>query len=195
MDHLPNPLEPKRSQSLTTWSMPPSPEQLDAARRTTKRLIAGFPDYGKAPPDYLVALTECLVHLTPQEHAAVNDPRTGLATVCKYLPTPGDVHEFLRNREAKENQFKPAATSYSYLGPADAIPDPRPPTLEERKAVVMRALGYDPQRKTVPKRDLVRPTDDEVGKVAAGLKTPAKPISPQLRAKLEAEGWPFIPAS
>lgn len=166
---------------------------MNQARSLTKKLIAAFPDYGKAPPDYLVALTECLTWLSPDEMAALAHPRTGLATVCKYLPTPADVHEFLRNREAKANQFKPAPTNYPRLGTADAIPDPRPPTLEERKTAVMRALGYDPQRKSVPRRDLVRPTDDDVAKVCANLKTAPRPISPHLRAKLEAEGWPHIP--
>jgi hypothetical protein len=171
--------------------MPPSPEQLEAARRTTKRLIAGFPDYGKAPPDYLVALTECLAHLTPQEHAAVNDPRTGLATVCKYLPTPGDVHEFLRNREAKENQFKPAATSYPRLGTADGVPDPRPPTLEERRAVVMRALGYDPQRKhsKPPRGPLVPPTAADFEDVRSKAKTPDAPLSEPFKAWLRVSGY------
>lgn len=168
---------------------------MKAAAEAVKAILRSRPDYGKEPPEYTIGLAETLSYLTDDELRWIMHPREGLATVCKYLPTAADVHEFLRNREAKENQFKPALTSYSYLGPADAIPDPRPPTLEERKAVVMRALGYDPQRKTMPKRDLVRPTDDEVGKVAAGIKTPAKPISPQLRAKLEAEGWPYIPVA
>lgn len=128
----------------------------------------------------MAALTECLAHLTADELAAVNDPRNGLATTTKFLPTPGDVHEFLRDRRAKAEQFRSHPTS-GYKRLMDETPDPRPPTLEERKAVVLRELGYDPQQRTSPKRVLVEPTAAEVEVTIANLKTPSEPISNELR--------------
>lgn len=123
---------------------------------------------------------ECLTWLSPEEMGWVMDPRNGLATVCKYLPTPGDVHEFLRDKKARAEQFKSHPTS-GYKRLMDETPDPRPPTLEERKAVVLRELGYDPQQRTSPKRDLVPPTSADLDGVVKGLKTTAAPPSDELR--------------
>jgi hypothetical protein len=114
-----------------------------------------------------------------------------LHTVCKFLPTAADVHEFLRVRRAKAEQFKPAHTPYHRLveepGPWDCETD------AERKARVVRELlGYNPQDRGKPeKRDLVPPTAEDLANLK--LKTPPAPITKELRAKLEAEGWPFIP--
>lgn len=107
MDHLPNPLDKMLSPSSTRLPTQPLPEQVEAAKRATKRLMSSFPDYGKAPPDYMVALMECLTWLSPEEMGWVMDPRNGLATTTKFLPTPGDVHEFLRAKRERAEQFKP----------------------------------------------------------------------------------------
>jgi hypothetical protein len=123
----------------------------------------------------MVSLMECLTWVTPQEMALLMDPRNGIATVCKYLPTPGDIHEFLKARD-----HKPAPTSYKKLteesGPWDQETD-----FERKKRVVLEALGYNPGERNAPKRDLVPPTAADLDGVIKGLKTSPAPASEELR--------------
>lgn len=156
-------------------------------------LLRGRPDYGKESTEYAVGLTETLSYLTEEELEWITNPRDGLATVCKFLPTAADVHEFLRERRAKLEQFKPAHTAYRRLnddkGPWDKETD------YERKArIVKELLGYNPSPKaqqTEAKRELVPPTEEDLKNLK--LKTPPAPPSKYLIAQLEAEGWPFLP--
>lgn len=165
-------------------------EKAIAAYRT---LMRGRPDLGKESPDYAVGLTETLSYLTEEELAWVTNPRDGLSTVCKFLPTAADVHEFIRAKRAKLEEFKPAHTTYRRLneehGPWDRETD------YERKARVVRELlGYNPSPKaqqTEAKRELVPPSTEDLKNLK--LKTPASGPSPYLIAHLKAEGWPFIP--
>lgn len=156
--------------------------------------MRGRPDFGKESPDYAVGLTETLSYLTDEELAWVTSPRDGLATVCKYLPTAADIHEFIRNKRAKLEEFKPAHTTYKRLteerGPWDMEAD------YQRKARVVRELlGYNPspaaQQTEQARRVLVPPTAEDLRNLK--LKTPASGPSPYLLAQLEAEGWPFLP--
>jgi hypothetical protein len=154
-----------------------------------KRIMANYPDYGKAPPEYLLSMTETMAALTEEEIVWLSDRREGLATVCKYLPTPADIHDFLKAKRAKAEQFKPAHTHYRKLnedhGPWEAETD-----FERKKRVVKELLGYDPMGTTnAPKRELVNPTAAEVEVTVSALKTEARPISAEFRAALEAEGW------
>jgi len=178
-----------------TFSMPssqkPDAARMAAAVESYRKLIRGRPESGKESSDYAVAMTEALAHLTPEEHGWLTDPRDGLATVCKYLPTVADVHEFLRNKRAKQEQFKPAHTSWKRLGdehgPWDLESD-----ADRKKRVVREALGYDPENRQAPaQRELVPPSVDDVSNLK--LRTPPKPISRELRDLLERDGWPFIP--
>jgi hypothetical protein len=154
--------------------------------------MKGRPDTQAENPKYLVEMVESLSHLTDEELSWLTNPRDGLQTICKFLPTPADVHGFIRQKRAKAEEFKPAHTSYRRLadepGPWDKETD------AERKARVVREfLGYNPQDRGRPvKRDLVPPSAEDLANLT--LKTPPGPISRELRAKLEAEGWPFIPS-
>lgn len=143
--------------------------------------MATFPDYGKATAEYVIAIADAISWMTDAEIDALMDPRDGyVANADGYLPSVGKLHEFLRNKQAKADQFKSHPTS-GYKRLMDETPDPRPPTLEERKAVVLRELGYDPQQRTSPKRDLVPPTSADLDGVVKGLKTPAAPPSDELK--------------
>jgi hypothetical protein len=156
-------------------------------------LLKGRPDTGREDPAYVAGMVEILAWLTDQERAWLTHPREGLHTVCKFLPTAADVHEFLRNKRAKAEEFKPPHTAYRRLaeesGPWDLETD------AERKARVVRELlGYNPGpafQKTEQKRALVPPTAEELANLK--LKTPPAPPSPYLIAQLAAEGWPFLP--
>ncbi len=132
--------------------------------------------------DWTVAITETLSYLTEEELAWISHPREGLATVCKFLPQPADIHEFLRERLAKAEQFRPAHTAYRKLnedhGPWEAETD-----FERKKRVVEELLGYNPMKVgKAPLRDLV---NKEIPADASQLKTPAAPASKYLLAHIE----------
>jgi hypothetical protein len=156
-------------------------------------LMRARPDYGKESTEYAVGLTETLSYLTDEELAWIANPREGLATVCKFLPTAADVHDFLRAKRAKEAEYKPAHTAYRRLN-EDSGPWEKETDYERKARVVRELLGYNPSAKAQqlePKRELVPPTAEDLRNLK--LKTPPGPISRQLREKLEAEGWQFVP--
>jgi hypothetical protein len=152
--------------------------------------MRGRPDYGKESPDYAVGFTEYLSFLTEEELGWLTHPRDGLHTVCKYLPTPADVGEFLKaKRDAASKTFRnPEPTgAYAYFTPEDDKPLPQS-EVERRKAHVLKTLGYDPARP----RERVRPelteaTGEDLERLK--LKTPPGPITPQLRELLASQGW------
>ena len=168
-------------------------ESMSRGRKLAARILSNYPDYGKAPPEYLLTLSETLASLTTSEIVWLCDPDDGLATVCKYLPTTADIHDFLKAKRAKAEQFKSARerfgdAGYRYLSDdrGAVVVESSP---ERRKQVVKELLGYDPMKPTAPKRELVNPTAAEVDITVSSLKTEARPISPEFRAHLEAEGW------
>lgn len=164
------------------------------ATESLQTLLAARPDTGREEPDYLAAMVKTLSWLTPEEHAWLTHPREGLHTLCKFLPTPADVHEFLRARRARLEAVQPAPTTYRRLAAEESGPWDQETDYERKRRVVREALGYNPEKADiVAKRTLTAPTDEEVRNLR--LKTPAGPISSQLKAKLESEGWPFIPKS
>ena len=114
----------------------------DLGRTATKRLLSNYPDYGKAPADYLVALADCLANLTEAELAFVMHPQTGIAARSKFLPSVAEIHELLKDEGAQHEQFKPAHTTYHRFKPE---PEFTPELPERRKQVVIDALGYNPQ--------------------------------------------------
>jgi hypothetical protein len=125
------------------------------ATKIAKRLLASYPDFGKAPPAYGVTITEALAELTPEELGWITDRSSGLATVCKFLPSVGDIHEFLRCRRELRDRFKPAHTAYKMLAP-DRSPEQL--SAEQRRQIVLDKLGYNPNDRTShPHR---QPVDD-----------------------------------
>lgn len=144
-------------------------ESMSRGRKLAARILSNYPDYGKAPPEYLLTLSETLASLTTSEMVWLCDANDGLATVCKYLPTTADIHDFLKAKRAKAEQFKPAHTHYRKLnedhGPWEAETD-----FERKKRIVRELLGYDPMKQTkAPLRDLA---GKEIPKDAGQLKTP-----------------------
>ncbi len=84
--------------------------------------MASFPDYGKAPPEYVVNLAESLSHLRDDDLAVVLHPLNGVAARTKFLPTFADIAAVLQEHRAKQDQFK-THTTYkrleSVVTPAD----------------------------------------------------------------------------
>lgn len=135
-------------------------------------------------------MVESLAYLSDEEMAWLTHPRDGLHTVCKYLPTPADVHQFLRDRRAKAEQFQPAPTSWRKI-----IDDPDAPWnleigVERKRRVVAEKLGYDPDRAGADaRRNAALQSDGDVSVV--NLKTPAALPSQDLLNLLRAQGYPL----
>lgn len=170
----------------------PTPEQLRLGTDALKLLLKGRPDTKVENPKYLGEMVECLAWLSPEELAWLADPRTGLQTTLKYLPTPADVHTFIRETRARKEQFVPPPTGWRKIADDPDAPWNRETDVERKKRVVREALGYNPDHVgALATRTLTPATAKDIGNLR--LKTPAAPPSPQLISKLEAEGYPFIP--
>lgn len=163
-----------------------------AAAAAAKRILGSYPDFGKAPAGYGMMFTDALAYLTEEELAVVMHPRTGITSVCEFLPSVGDVHALLRDHKERQEKFRPAATSYRRLKDIEPGPWDRETDYERKRRVVRELLGYDPDAANAPtKRSLVPPTAEDLASLK--LKSPAKPITQRLYSKLKAEGWPHLP--
>lgn len=161
------------------------------ATNSLETLLRARPDTGKESPEYLAEMVKSLSWLTPEEHGWLTHPREGLHTTLKFLPTPADVHEFLREKRARLEAVKPAPTTYRRLA-EEAGPWDQETDFERKKRVVRECLGYNPDERGAPaKRNLVPPTEEEVRNLK--LKTPPAPPSRYLIEQLQRDGWPFIP--
>lgn len=184
------------TQSRSPSSMPSltrqSVERMEAGKRAAKKLISSFPDYGKAPPEYVVNLAESLSYLNEEELAVVLHPLNGVVARTKFLPTFADISAVLVEHRNRQEQFKPAHTQYKRLteesGPWDKETD-----FERKARVVRELLGYNPSpaaQHLEAKRELVPPAEEDLRNLK--LKTPPAGPSPYLIAYLKAEGWPFV---
>lgn len=168
------------------------PERLRSAKACLAAMMKGRPDTAVENPKYHLEMVETLAHLTEEQLAVLSHPVTGLQTVLKYLPTPADVHTFLREKEERRRQFEPAPSHWKKIEEDPNAPWNKETDAEKKRRVVRELLGYDPDDRGAPaKRNLVPPSTEDLKSLK--LKSPDKPISPQLIAKLEAEGYPFIP--
>lgn len=150
--------------------------------------MKGRPETNTENPNYTAEMVECLAYLTDSELAALTEPRSGLHTVCRYLPTPADVHGFLRDAKARQEASRPAPTTWRKLegesGPWDLETD-----YERKKRVVRELLGYDPDQCSLAPRTLTPPTADDLSKL--DLKTPAAEPSAYLLKTLQQQGYRF----
>lgn len=170
----------------------PTTEQLRLGTEALEILLKGRPDTAVENSKYIAEMVECLAWLSPEELAWLVHPRTGLQTVLKYLPTPADVHTFIREIRARKEQFRPVPTAWRKIEDDPDAPWNRETDVERKRRLVREALGYNPDRSdTGGKRSLTPPTAEDIANLR--LKTPSAPPTPQLMAKLTAEGWPFIP--
>lgn len=183
----------QQSTGALTKSARPSGGKLREARQALAILLKGRLETDRENPKYLAEMVEVLSHLTDEELSWLTDPREGLQTVCKFLPNPADVHGFIREKRAKADQFRPAATSWHRIGDDDpAAPWNRETDYERKRRVVVEALGYDPARSQAPvKRNLVPPVAADVE--ALTIRTPPAPPSGYLIDLLRRDGWPYLP--
>jgi hypothetical protein len=110
-------------------------------------ILRSYPDYGKAPPEYVASLMSAIERYPLEVIAQLVDPRKGVPGRCKYLPTVADVVELgdrfeagLREREDRKARYE--AREQRLRLPAPPHDDAN--DLEYRKETVIRELGYDP---------------------------------------------------
>lgn len=152
--------------------------------------MKGRPDTNAENPKYLAEMVESLAHLTDQELAWLTHPRDGLQTVCKFLPTPADVHAFLRDRRARAEQFKPAPTGWRKIEDDPDAPWNKETDAERKKLVVEKLLGYNPDERNAPPKRAPAPTAGDDPSII-DLKSPAAPPSPYLMATLCKQNYSF----
>ena len=103
-----------------------SAAQLDMARKAAKKILTSYPDYGKAPPEYGVNLTEYLSYLTEEEIAVVMHPKNGITARSTYLPTNADIQAVLREHEEKKRRFEPTNSGYQRFASVCSASDAKP---------------------------------------------------------------------
>lgn len=65
--------------------------------------MSRFPDYGKAPPEYLAGIAELLAGFDDEVLKTITDKRIGVSARCKFLPTQADIVEFAEALEARRH--------------------------------------------------------------------------------------------
>jgi hypothetical protein len=125
-----------------------------AAEMAATKILRCYPDYGKAPPEYVASLMAALDRYPIDIIAKLTDLQTGLPGKCRFLPVPADVVDMAEKLEAemKAERQRPALPDYSHLHPISMEEYARVramPTSDsaQRKAAVIAALGYDPSLK------------------------------------------------
>jgi len=84
-------------------------ESLDRAATTAEKILFCFPDYGKAPDEYLGNLTALLAEYPDDVQEALADRKTGVASKTQYLPTVAvivEMAEQLMAAKAKAARFE-----------------------------------------------------------------------------------------
>jgi hypothetical protein len=165
---------------------------VDAGRKAAKKILSGFPDYGKAPPEYVVNLAESLSYLNDEELAVILHPINGVLARTKFLPTFADVAAVLQDHRNKQEQFQPAHTQYKRLAD-ESGPWDRETDYERKARLVKELLGYNPMERGVvaSPRSFEPPSAEDMKNLK--LKSPADGPSRELIEQLESDGWPFIP--
>lgn len=153
-----------------------------------ERLLRCYPQAdAKASTEFISELTKCLATLTTKELGWVLDPADGVHTRTRFMPTPADVMELVREKRKALEFVAPGTGGYRKLQPGDEIVQPPG---DVRKAQVLAALGYDP---SVPEHLRHRPREltpataadmEALGKTLKLKQPTVSDASPQLKALL-----------
>ncbi len=104
MEKLPTNGTPQSLIPLTP-STEPSPkwnvENLKRGKEMAERMLLCFPDYGKAPPDYVKSIAEVMGSYPPEVQERLANRIHGIPARCKYLPTCADIAAFVEEYQAK----------------------------------------------------------------------------------------------
>lgn len=75
-------------------------------RDAAKAILSRYPDYGKAPPEYLAGMAELLASFPTDVIATMTDRRIGISAQHKFLPTQADVIEFAAKLQEKRASMR-----------------------------------------------------------------------------------------
>jgi len=76
-------------------------QRLKAGMESAKMILCRYPDYGKAPPEYLASVAELLADMPTENLRAMTDKHIGISAKCKFLPTHADFIEFDEQIESR----------------------------------------------------------------------------------------------
>jgi hypothetical protein len=194
--------------SMPSLPKPPA-ERLPMAAKIVEKIIESYPYTEKVEEGYLSAMTEFIAGLSNEEIEAIMDPREGVVANCEFLPKIADLRkisgkahalkvmqeEQARAQEAAARAFQQTIRPHTSWKKIED-PEIEVPPLERRKQVVAEVLGYDPQdarsrRRAEPPAFATVKIEDL--KSSDDLKTPPRPISPEMRRFLIEQGWPHVP--
>lgn len=164
---------------------------MKTATAIAQKILSGYPDYGKAPREYLLSVSEFIAHQPPELQAAMAHPTTGVASKCRFLPTIADLRQFIDDRRSMFS-CTDGDSGYKRFRPGEDD-TPRMEPLERRKAAVIEALGYDPAKIRAPVRKPLEPgirdaIEDGSWSVSM-LKSPPRPPSRELIQLLTEQGY------
>ena len=184
MDKLPMVTRKTQLREALPSSTPPSTESLRKLRlgsETAEKILKRYPDYAKAPPEYLAAISTILSTYDYRMQCQLSDIMTGVSARCKFLPTVAEIKELAY-------EFAPP------VQPKYFKPEPDPPPLSPSARARMQKLTDDFRNSWVEPGKATgftyRPADEI--KSSSDLKSPDGPISDELRQKLIDENWPYM---
>ena len=93
--------------------------------------------------EYLLGLAKFFTSLPRWQVDAICNPTAGFITLHKFPPSIAEIHEWTKPRETPDLRSAPPFPGPNFTYSGD-IPHPSKLSLEERKAFVIRELGYDP---------------------------------------------------
>ena len=67
-------------------------------------ILSRYPEYGKAPAEYLASIAELLADLPPENLRVMTDKHIGISAKCKFLPTHADFMEF--DEQIEERRYR-----------------------------------------------------------------------------------------
>jgi hypothetical protein len=80
-------------------------ERLKTGRDAAKAILSRYPDYGKAPPEYLASIADLLSSFPDAMLKSLCDKHIGIAARCKYLPTHADFVEYADNWQERQHNL------------------------------------------------------------------------------------------
>lgn len=119
-----------------------------AAEVAAKKILRCYPDYGKAPAEYVANLMAALQQYPVEIIAKLADLKNGVVSKTEFLPTPKHVFDLgdvlLSAAMEAEKTAHYSSLKLLSMDDYDAQRKDDPSELERRKGFVIRELGYDP---------------------------------------------------
>ena len=83
-------------------------QRLKAGKEFAEKILKRYPEYGKAPVEYLAAITELLAACDYRTQCRMADIMTGISARCQFLPTVADFAKFAAEINPPTSNFNRA---------------------------------------------------------------------------------------